>query len=59
MTGACHPKEAVQIDSRATFWLCQQPDAREGIQSFLEKRPPNFKMKPSSDMPYFYPWWTD
>jgi hypothetical protein len=33
------------------------PDAKEGIESFLTKRPPNFPMKINSDMPAFYPWW--
>jgi hypothetical protein len=28
-----------------------QPDAREGAQSFVEKRPPTWVMKPSEDMP--------
>lgn len=58
MVGADHPMEAHKIDSKAIWWLFQQPDAREGIMSFLEKRPPNFPMKPSTDMPDFYPWWT-
>jgi len=31
-------------------------DAREGVESFFEKRPPNFPMRVSSDMPPFYPW---
>ncbi len=59
MLGANHPGEAVKMDSRAIFWALQQPDAQEGIKSFLEKRPPNFTMKPSTDMPHFYPWWKD
>jgi enoyl-CoA hydratase/carnithine racemase len=30
---------------RATFaWLADQPDAREGITSFLERRPPAWTM---------------
>jgi len=59
MLGVDHPREAVKIDSRATYWAFQQDDVQEGIKSFLEKRPPNFRMSPSTDMPYFYPWWTD
>jgi len=59
MLGTDHPMEAHKIDSKAFRWSLQQPDAREGIMSFLEKRPPNFTMKPSTDMPDFYPWWTD
>lgn len=33
-----------------------QPDAHEGVKSFLEKRPPAFPMRVSQDMPPFYPW---
>jgi enoyl-CoA hydratase/carnithine racemase len=59
MLGADHPMEAHRLDSKAFKWSLQQSDAREGIMSFLEKRPPNFTMKPSTDMPDFYPWWSD
>lgn len=31
-------------------------DAREGVTAFLEKRPRRFAMRPSADMPPFYPW---
>ncbi len=27
--------------------------------SFLEKRPPQFTMSPTADMPDFYPWWAE
>jgi hypothetical protein len=37
----------------------RSPDAYEGVQSFLAKRPPSFGMKPSRDMPGFYPWWRE
>jgi hypothetical protein len=30
---------------------------REGVSSFLEKRPPNFPMKVSTGMPRYFPWW--
>lgn len=59
MVGADHPMEAHKIESKGVEWTFQQADAREGITSFLEKRPPNFTMKPSTDMPDFYPWWTE
>ncbi len=59
MLGADHPMEAHKVDSRAIFAMGQSPDAYEGVQSFLEKRPPHFTMKPSSDLPDFYPWWAD
>jgi len=59
MLGADHPMEAHELDSKAFRWSLQQLDAREGIMSFLEKRPPNFTMKPGTDMPGFYPWWSD
>lgn len=32
--------------------------AREGVTSFLEKRPPVFPMKVSDAMPDWFPWWT-
>jgi len=59
LVGVDHPIEANKIESKVLEWTFQQADAREGIMSFLEKRPPNFSMKVSSDMPDFYPWWTE
>ncbi len=57
MLGADHPMEAHKLDSQAIFEMGQTPDAKEGVASFLEKRPANFSMKVSSDMPDFFPWW--
>jgi enoyl-CoA hydratase/carnithine racemase len=59
MMGADHPMEAHKIDSRGVYARGQSPDAREGVVSFLEKRPPEFSATVSSDMPEFYPWWDD
>lgn len=59
MLGADHPIEARKIDSKCTYYMAQSPDGSEGVASFLEKRPPMFKMKPSKDMPNFYPWWEE
>lgn len=53
------PFKALEIDSKIFGWALQQPDAREGIVSFLEKRPSRFSMRPSTDMPEFYPWWSE
>lgn len=52
-----HPMEAHKVDSRAIYRLSKGVDAKEGVQSFLEKRPPAFPGRVSADMPDFYPWW--
>ncbi|NIB42426.1 crotonase/enoyl-CoA hydratase family protein [Pseudomaricurvus alkylphenolicus] len=54
---ADHPMEGHQIDSRGIFSRSKSADAREGIASFLEKRPAQYPDKVSSDMPDFFPWW--
>jgi enoyl-CoA hydratase/carnithine racemase len=59
LLAADHPMEAHQIDTRGMVYMGAQKDAQEGVSSFLEKRPPEFSMKPSTDMPDFYPWWTE
>ena len=57
--GFQHPMEAHRIDSRGVVARGRSADAREGVMSFLEKRPAQFPDAVSSDMPDFYPWWTD
>jgi enoyl-CoA hydratase/carnithine racemase len=52
-----HPMMAHRIDSRAIYRLSRSADAREGIQSFLDKRAPDYPDKVTAQMPDFYPWW--
>jgi enoyl-CoA hydratase/carnithine racemase len=59
MLGADHPMEAHKLDSRLIHAMGASPDAYEGVQSFLEKRPARFTMKVSSDLPDAYPWWPE
>jgi enoyl-CoA hydratase/carnithine racemase len=48
-----HKAEA--INNRYFAWSGMQPDAREGVVSFLEKRPPEWSMKVPADLPEFFP----
>jgi len=57
MLGADHPMEAHKIDSRGVYYTGKSADAKEGVESFLEKRPAAFPGKVSTDMPEFFPWW--
>lgn len=59
MHSAEHPMDVHKIDSRTLLWSFDQEDIQEGINAFLEKRPPHFPMKPGHDMPDFYPWWKE
>lgn len=56
-TGLNEPdaEKAQAIDSKAFWWAGKQADSREGVTSFLEKRKPAWKMKPSKDFPDFLP----
>lgn len=51
-----HPQSAHEVDSLAIFYASQS-SGKEGVSAFLEKRPPEFVDKASTDMPPFYPWW--
>ncbi len=57
--GLDHPMEAHKIESRGVLSTSRAADAAEGVASFLEKRPADFPLRVSKDMPDFYPWWTD
>jgi enoyl-CoA hydratase/carnithine racemase len=51
MMGADHPMRAHELDSRAIFSRGRSADAREGVESFLEKRPADFPDRISDGLP--------
>jgi enoyl-CoA hydratase/carnithine racemase len=55
-SAAAHPAEAHKVESLAVFYTSQE-DGKEGVASFLDKRPASFTGKVSTGMPPFYPWW--
>ena len=57
--GLCddHPMDSHIRESLGLDYIFTRKDCLEGVTSFLEKRPARFSMKPSTDMPGFYPWW--
>jgi len=57
MAGASHPMEAHMRDSRGVQKRGAQADAKEGVTSFLEKRPPKFPNKVSTDLPDIWDGW--
>lgn len=57
MAGATHPMEAHRADSRGIRARGKSGDAREGVTSFLEKRPPNYPDRVSKDLPDIWPHW--
>jgi enoyl-CoA hydratase/carnithine racemase len=59
MLGADDPMEAHKIDSRGIYARGRSDDVREGVLSFLEKRPAQFTNKVSSGMPDYFPWWEE
>ncbi|BAT58258.1 1,2-epoxyphenylacetyl-CoA isomerase [Variibacter gotjawalensis] len=59
MLGADHPMEAHKVDSRGIFHRGKSDDVKEGVTSFLEKRPAKFTGKVSADMPEYFPWWDE
>ncbi|MEH6559716.1 MAG: crotonase/enoyl-CoA hydratase family protein [Oceanicoccus sp.] len=50
------PMTAHKVDSLAIYYA-SIGSGKEGVQSFLDKRPAQFDDKASTDMPDFYPWW--
>jgi enoyl-CoA hydratase/carnithine racemase len=52
-----HPMHAHRMETALVRALGSSPDAREGVASFLEKRPPRFSAQPSIEMASFAQWW--
>ena len=59
MLGEPHPMAAHRVDSALMDQIGRGNDVREGVLSFLEKRPPEFPDRVPADLPADYPWWTE
>jgi enoyl-CoA hydratase/carnithine racemase len=59
MLGADHPMEAHRVDSRGIQSRGASADAREGVESFLEKRAPNYPVKVSDGVPDIFVDWVE
>lgn len=45
------PRRGKQLEDRLFYWSGKQPDAAEGVESFLEKRDPAWTMSAANDLP--------
>jgi len=57
MLGADHPMDAHRADSRAIKERGKSADCREGVSSFLDKRPAVFPDRVSDGLPDIFPDW--
>jgi enoyl-CoA hydratase/carnithine racemase len=55
MLGASHPMEAHRVDSRGIQQRGASADSREGVMSFLEKRPAVYPDRVSAGLPDIFP----
>jgi enoyl-CoA hydratase/carnithine racemase len=56
MSALDSPLQVQRLDSRLTASALTSPDAKEGVMSFLERRPPQFPGQIGTDMPDDLPW---
>lgn len=55
--GPGSPEEAHLLESQIFHDMIKGKDAKEGIDSFLQKRSPDFKASMDNDAPSVWPWW--
>ena len=59
MLGASHPMEAHRVDSRGIMERGRSNDSKEGVVSFLEKRPARYPDRVSDGLPDIFPNWDE
>ena len=59
MLGASHPMDAHRADSRGIQSRGRSNDSKEGVVSFLEKRPAEYPDKVSDGLPDIFPNWEE
>ena len=57
--GAPDPFGVLKFDGAYSMALGAGGDVKEGVSAFLEKRPPIFPGRVTTDMPPGYPWWEE
>ncbi|WIX78022.1 enoyl-CoA hydratase-related protein [Amycolatopsis carbonis] len=56
MASAPSPFEVHEVDSKLIGGIATNPDSIEGVLSFLQKRPAEFKLRVDHDLPPYLPW---
>jgi enoyl-CoA hydratase/carnithine racemase len=59
LSSAPDPMIAHRVDSEGIYATGALADAAEGVTAFLEKRPADWKLRVSQDLPAVYPWWEE
>lgn len=57
--GPATPEETHLLESKILYDMFRGRDCKEGTDSFMEKRPVDFKGSMEEDAPTVYPWWTN